>query len=184
MFSLDSLVASIDWRLDELRAEIDQLQTARAALESSRVAAVNARDGTIRSRSRSRRVRPAGPVQRPATSPANEDPTGRERAPQARGARGSRPARNGARRSAVGSLRPEDLEQILSAEAAGLSAGVIAERAGVGYQAMLRLLRELEASGRVRREGSRRSTRWRLLSDEDRIAERAAELELLAASRS
>jgi hypothetical protein len=33
----------------------------------------------------------------------------------------------------------------------------------------------------VRREGSRRSTRWNLVSDEERIADRVAELERLAA---
>ena len=53
----------------------------------------------------------------------------------------------------------------------------IAEQAGAGYNPTLTLLRELEAAGQVRRSGSRRSTVWRLVTDEERIAERAAELE-------
>jgi hypothetical protein len=41
---------------------------------------------------------------------------------------------------------------------------------------VLSLLRELEAAGRVRRTGQRRSTRWHAFTDEDRIRERAAQL--------
>jgi hypothetical protein len=39
------------------------------------------------------------------------------------------------------------------------------------------LLHELEAAGQVRRTGSRRSTVWRLITEEEQIAQRAAELE-------
>ena len=49
---------------------------------------------------------------------------------------------------------------------------MIAERAGAGYDPTLELLRELEAAGQVRPSGSRRSTVWRLVTDEERIAER------------
>ena len=58
-----------------------------------------------------------------------------------------------------------------------MSAGALAEQAGAGYGRVLALLRELEAAGRVRRTGARRSTLWRLVTDEERIAQRAAELE-------
>jgi predicted Rossmann fold nucleotide-binding protein DprA/Smf involved in DNA uptake len=86
------------------------------------------------------------------------------------------------RRSAP--LSREELVRILGEAEDGLSASTIAEQTGFGYQATLSLLRELEATGTVRRVGSRRSTRWRVLTDEDWIAERAAELERLAGSRS
>ncbi|HTT30039.1 MAG TPA: hypothetical protein VMG37_16605 [Solirubrobacteraceae bacterium] len=42
---------------------------------------------------------------------------------------------------------------------------------------MLRLLRDLESAGRIGRTGQRRATRWHAITDEDRIRERAAELE-------
>ena len=42
---------------------------------------------------------------------------------------------------------------------------------------VLTLLRDLEAAGRVRRTGQRRGTRWHVITDEDRINARAAELE-------
>jgi hypothetical protein len=74
------------------------------------------------------------------------------------------------------------IEPLLSGRDTGLSARVIAEQATADYAATLSLLRELEASGQVRREGARRTTAWRLITDEDRIAQRAAELERLAAT--
>jgi len=52
-----------------------------------------------------------------------------------------------------------------------------------GYSRVLPRLRELGASGKVRRTGSRRSTPWLLITDEDRIALRAAELERFVGAR-
>jgi hypothetical protein len=40
-------------------------------------------------------------------------------------------------------------------------------------------LKELEARSEVRRSGQRRGVRWHAITDEDRIRERAAELERL-----
>ena len=72
---------------------------------------------------------------------------------------------------------PKTLERLLANTSSGLSANVIAKQAGAGYTAILKLLHELEAAGEVRRSGSRRSTLWQLITDEERIAARAAELE-------
>jgi len=80
------------------------------------------------------------------------------------------------RRAGV-AVRTETLERLLADTSVGLSSNAIAEQAGAGYNPTLMLLRRLEAAGQVRRSGSRRSTVWRLVSDEERIAERAAELE-------
>ena len=41
---------------------------------------------------------------------------------------------------------------------------------------VLALLKEQEDAGRVRRSGTRAATRWHVITDEDRIAARAAEL--------
>jgi hypothetical protein len=81
------------------------------------------------------------------------------------------------------SLTAEQLERSLADVTSGLSGGAIAERAGVGYSRVLALLRELEASGKVRRTGTRRSTLWLPITDEDRIAQRAAELQRLVGAR-
>ena len=76
-----------------------------------------------------------------------------------------------------GAVGAETLERLLAETSAGLSAKAIARQVGAGYNRTLKLLRELEASGQVRRAGSRRSTVWRLITEEEQIAQRAAELE-------
>ena len=183
MSYIPALLASIDARLENLTAEIEKLETARTALERSSLSAapVVPRNGSTRSRSRRTAPRRAAQPVSPETASVDSAPV--EPAAGAQKARRSRAGRAQGSRRPVAQLRPEELERVLSTAETGLSASAIAEHAGVRYEATLRLLRELEASGQVRREGSRRSTVWRLISDEERIAERAAELELRSASR-
>ncbi|MFZ0087926.1 MAG: hypothetical protein WAL63_00375 [Solirubrobacteraceae bacterium] len=76
------------------------------------------------------------------------------------------------------------LETMLSEAPDGLSAVTIATRADAGYDQVLALLKQLERDGRLRRTGARRTSRWRLITDEERIAERAAELARLSTSAS
>jgi hypothetical protein len=59
----------------------------------------------------------------------------------------------------------------------GASTAALATLASARPEQVLTLLRELEAAGRARRTGQRRGTRWHAITDEDRIRERAAELE-------
>lgn len=54
----------------------------------------------------------------------------------------------------------------------GIAKGTQADQAQV-----LALLKEAEGEGNARREGERRATRWWVVTDADRIAKRAAELE-------
>src|SRR5690242_4121584 len=68
------------------------------------------------------------------------------------------------------------LEELL-AEHSGITSTALAELANGGRDQVLGVLRELEAAGRARRTGQRRGTRWHAITDEDRIAARAAELE-------
>ncbi len=76
------------------------------------------------------------------------------------------------------------LEAMLRDSDGGLSVAAISERAGARDDQVRDLLRRLCAStDRVRRTGVGRGTRWRLVTDEDRIAERVAELERLNASK-
>ena len=87
-------------------------------------------------------------------------------------------AANGTRKRRAGvAVRTETVERLLADTSVGLSANAIAQQAGAGYNPTLTLLRKLEEVGQVRRSGSRRSTVWRLVTDEERIAERAVELE-------
>lgn len=78
-------------------------------------------------------------------------------------------------------MSPEQLERLLADAHSGLSAGAIAEQ--TGYSRVLAQIRDLEAAGNVRRTGSRRTTLWRLITDEDQVAQRTAQLERLVGAR-
>jgi hypothetical protein len=59
---------------------------------------------------------------------------------------------------------------------AGMSTSQLAQATNGRADQILALLRELEKTGQIRRTGERRGTRWHLITDQDRIAARAAEL--------
>ena len=67
------------------------------------------------------------------------------------------------------------LIDLLSGAQSTSTAELVRETGGDSQQ-LLTLLKELESDGQLAREGNRRSTRWRLITDEDRVASRAAEL--------
>jgi hypothetical protein len=84
--------------------------------------------------------------------------------------------RRRARRKGGTEVVPAGKLELLLAESDGLTTTALAEQANGDRDQVLTLLRELEAAGRIRRSGERRSTRWHVITDEDRIAQRAAEL--------
>src|SRR5450755_2685957 len=190
MSYIPTLIASLDARLDELAIEISTLQDGRAALRTPTPATpptAIAHNGAARKRPRRLTPQTKTPAAEP-TAPA-ADPEAEPAAAASNGASSEAP--NPRRRAAAkatptkrsgASLTAEQLERSL-ADVSGLSGGAIAERAGVGYSRVLALLRELEASGKVRRTGTRRSTLWLPITDEDRIAQRAAELQRLVSAR-
>jgi hypothetical protein len=147
MKTTQDIVDSIETRLRELNQEIQTLSAARSALETEAAGA-------------STRV-----------APAAASPTAASRARAVR--RGSRRRARGA--AATDAVPAGRLELLLS-ENGGLTTSVLAERTNGDRDQVLTLLRELEAAGRVRRSGQRRSTRWHAITDEDRIQARAAEL--------
>jgi hypothetical protein len=103
---------------------------------------------------------------------AQTDPAAPKSAAEKPAARSRKPAAE--RRS--GDLAAGQLEGLLRESESGLSLVALASRAGVSEGKVRGRLRELERVGEVRNSGSRRTSRWRLVSDEDRIAERAAEI--------
>jgi hypothetical protein len=58
----------------------------------------------------------------------------------------------------------------------GMRTAELAKAANGARAQVLALLKEQEAGGEVRRTGTRAATRWHVITDEDRIAARAAEL--------
>jgi hypothetical protein len=188
MPDIPQLVAAIESRLADIAAEISALEAAKAELSAPRTrgqapaittdaTATGPRRGTAR-----RRLTPSPQPPKPASggrarervkaAPDVGSPVTAQRSRRKPAATVTRPRSGGA-------VGVERLEPLLADTPEGLSANTIAQRAGAGYNRTLKLLRELEAAGHVRRSGSRRSTVWRLITDEERIAERAAELERL-----
>jgi hypothetical protein len=191
MTYISTLVASLDARLDELATEISALEHARVALRTQTLAAsspATADNDAKRVRPRRPTAKTKKPVGEPRSHATNSEP---ESVPvTAAGSRSdaSEPRRRASakkapRKRSVSSLSAEQLERLLADTSSGLSAGAIAEQAGVGYSRLLAQLRELEASGKVRRTGTRRSTLWLLITEEDRIAQRTAELQRLVDAR-
>ena len=152
MSDIPQLVAVIDSRLADIAAETVALEAARAELAAPPAI-------------RRREPEPVKTAQDVGSTLAPKRSTRQRRATVTRSRRGGR---------AVGA---ETLERLLAENSTGLSAKAIAQQVGAGYDRTLKLLRELEAAGQVRRSGSRRSTVWRLITEEEQIAERAAELE-------
>jgi hypothetical protein len=188
MSCIPALLASLDARLDELASEISTLEGGRAALRTATAAPPTAiaHNGAARKRPR----RPIPQTKTPAPQPTAPAADPKPAAAVANGASSEvpKPRRRAAAKATptkrpAASLTAEQLERLLADATSGLSAGAIAERAGVGYSRVLALVRELEASGKVRRTGTRRSTLWLGITDEDRIAQRAAELERLVGAR-
>ena len=66
--------------------------------------------------------------------------------------------------------------QALLADHDGLTTTAIAQHTAANRIRLLAVLRRLETAGQIRRTGVRRSTRWHVITDEDRIAQRAAHL--------
>jgi hypothetical protein len=188
MTDIPQLVAAIDNRLADIAAEIGALDAAKAQLVGPRAggpaSAVTERTASPSRRRTARgRLTPAPQPPDPVTDgraadsvPAARDggnPGTRQPSMRPRAAPVTRP------RSGGGAVRPETLERLLADTSSGLSANAIAKQTGAGYARTLKLLHELEAAGQVRRSGARRSTVWQLITDEERIAKRAAELERL-----
>jgi hypothetical protein len=190
MSYIPTLLASLDARLDELAAEISTLEGGRAALRTPTPAPPTAiaHNGAARKRPRRRTPQTKTPAPKP-TAPA-ADPTPELASAVASGASSEAPeprrradAKATPKKRSVAWLTADQLERLLADVTSGLSAAAIGEQTGVGYRRVLARLRELEASGAVRRTGTRRSTLWLLITDEDRIAQRAAELEHLVGAR-
>jgi hypothetical protein len=91
----------------------------------------------------------------------------------------TRPARRRRRRAAAKTFDvvPAGRLEGLLAKHDGITSTALAQLADGRPNQVLTLLKELEQAGKARRSGQRRGTRWHVITDEDRIQARAAELE-------
>jgi hypothetical protein len=202
MADIPALVASMDTRLDQLAAQISTLEGARVAVQERTIITAPAATGaagpatkparrralnttkppTEATRPRLRRAgatpERGGPSATVTKSKAKTETETETIEPRRRAAGAAIPGRRSG-----SSPSPDGLQRLLADARSGLSAGAIAQQAGASYSRVLAQLRELESAGTVRRTGSRRSTLWLLITDEERIAQRAAELERLVGAR-
>lgn len=65
----------------------------------------------------------------------------------------------------------------LLSDSDGMSTRELSQQTNADPGQILALLKEQEGAGQVRRSGTRAATRWHTITNEDRIAARAAELE-------
>jgi hypothetical protein len=193
MTATTDILQSIENRIQEVQNEIDTLTTARAALlngEGPANARVKAAPRAATARRSARRSRTAAATTAavtasspdpaaaaaaaepsPAASPAPAEPSRAAASPR-RAARGGRRAKPQRKTEIV----PAGKLELLLADTGGLTTSALAEQSNGNRDQVLTLLRELESAGRIRRSGQRRSTRWHVITDEDRVAQRAAEL--------
>jgi hypothetical protein len=136
------IVASIDQRLIEAKAEIAQLESARTALI----------DGAAAVPPRARRVPRKATRRKTVRRDSEVVPAGK-------------------------------LTALLDGSA-GMSTSELAKATSGRPDQILALLRELEKTDQIRRTGERRGTRWHLITDEDRVAARAAEIAAQSKRRS
>jgi hypothetical protein len=195
MSSLDQIRDSIDARITELTNEIAALGAARAALQGStpvRTPPTTSAKRAVRPKRRrpakadtavsdTRRAGNTSNAGNGANGSAETRAASVDRSPKRRARARAKTAKTP---KAVEALLAGELETMLGGAEDGLSAITISKRSNAGYNRVLALLRELESAGQVRRTGSRRTSLWRLITDEERVAERAAELERLAKPRS
>jgi hypothetical protein len=105
-----------------------------------------------------------------------------ESKPKARGVPRKTTPRKTVRRG--GEVVPAGKLTALLDGSAGMSTSELARATNGRADQILALLRELEKSDQIRRTGERRGTRWHLITDEDRIAARAAEIAAQSKRRS
>jgi hypothetical protein len=163
MLDSQEVLNSIDKRLVEARKEIASLESALTAM-----------------RKRSQKSAPAAATR--ATRPsraATSKPATNGAAPT--NGRTSRPRKAAAKRRSE--VVPAGKLVTLLGTGSGMTTAELVTQTGGDRQQLLTLLRELEAAGEVRRSGERRATRWHVITDEDRIAARVAELERQSSRR-
>ena len=172
MLDSQEIIISIDKRLTAARKEIASLEGALTAMRKPSKAA-----GASRT------------ARRNGTAPAEEPPSTPAKAKQKASANGATPAAARPRRARRSPAKrraevvPAGKLVTLLGASDGMSTADLVDQTGGDRQQLLTLLRELEAAGEVRRSGERRNTRWHVITDEDRIAARVAELERQSSRR-
>jgi hypothetical protein len=176
MTATKAILDSIETRLRDIRREIDTLTTARAALDGQ--ASRTRKPRGDRATTPGLAVAHETSRGAPATIRVRQDrTTSTSAADQAtRRSRGTTRRKSRAKARRTGDVASAETLELLLSETSGLTTSELAGRTNTSRNRVLTVLRQLEATGRVRRTGQRRATRWHPISDEQWIQQRAAEL--------
>ena len=174
---MTSLLTTMRQRLADAENDAERLRAAIQILERAETSAPSPRRARRRSQAATATAtqsRPAQPEPEPAAT-VNESPKAQPApaSPQASPApRKRRPAAKKPSKSVV------PLAKLLKVvgDNPGMTTTAIAKETGGDQPVLLELLKESEQKGEVRRQGERRATSWYRITDEDRIAARAAEI--------
>jgi hypothetical protein len=175
MTTSTDILESIDNRLRQLREELAALEAAQAALYEQEAPERIARAG------RGRRGRVAGKrLAAPTVVHGSSDVNGTAAPSPGPEPRPASRRRRSARRTRKPQVATSETIMPILEGGEAMTTAALAERVDADRDQVLGVLRELEALGQVRRTGQRRSTRWRAITDEERIEQRAAELAALS----
>jgi hypothetical protein len=178
---MTSLLTTMRERLAEAESDAERL---RAAIEILEQADTSPRVKRTRSAATAAPAT-ATATAAPATAAPATDAPGRAATAAAAAAAPAVPRkRKAAPRKAAKSVVP--LEKLLKVvgDNPGMTTTSIANQTGGDQSVLLDLLKESEQKGEVRRQGQRRATSWYLVTDEDRISARAAQIAAQSKSRS
>jgi len=192
MSFIDQLRNSLERRLATLNDEIAALEAARhelarpggrgGARSTRRVPVATRRTATTAGRSgvavRGRSTRSPAGAARGAGSLVGQ--SGSDGA-GATGRVARRPSASRSRRLSTAELTAR-VEELLRESPGGASLVALAKRAGASEARVREVLQALDHADRARSSGGGRTSLWRLVDEEQLIAERAAELERLSAN--
>ncbi len=166
---MTNLLTTMRQCLTDAENDAERLRAAIEILERAESPAAAARRAPRRSQA-------AATATAAATTTVTETPQAQSQAASASASPQAPRKRKPAARKPAKSVVP--LEKLLKVvgENPGLTTTSIAKQTGGDQSALLDLLKESEQKGEVRRQGQRRATSWYLITDEDRIAARAAEI--------
>jgi hypothetical protein len=173
---MTSLLTTMRERLAEAESDAERLRAAIQILEQAEPSP------RVKRTRAAATAAPAAAVPKAAAPKAAATATATAPAAAAAPAAPTPRKRRAAPKKAAKSVVP--LEKLLKVvgDKPGMTTTAIANETGGDQSVLLELLKESEQKGDVRRQGQRRATSWYLVTDEDRIAARAAQIAAQAKS--
>ncbi|HTU31128.1 MAG TPA: hypothetical protein VMF07_17190 [Solirubrobacteraceae bacterium] len=183
---MSSLLTTMRQRLADAENDAERL---RAAIQILERAETTSAPSPRRERRRNQaatatvtRSRPAQPEPKPAAADG-EPPKAQPAAASPKATPAPRKRKPATKKAAKTVVPLAKLLKVVG-DNPGMTTSALAKQTGGDQPVLLELLKESEQKGEVRRQGERRATSWYRITDEDRIAARAAEIAAQSAAHS